>query len=165
MHRQTGCPAAARAGAPLALPRCKETPTTQDPQQDIAELGKRLGARRTELADEVRALDAENADTTAQAAMSTTGAAHDPGDEADRGEQAIRTAVRHAEKERDQEELRQIADAQERMRNGDYGLCVDCGAAIAPKRLQALPQAERCIACQERHERAHPGGIRISLSP
>lgn len=138
---------------------------TQDHEQEMAELGRRLGARRTELADEVRALEAENADAASQAALSTTGAAHDPADEGDRGEQAIRTAVRHAEKERDQQELRQIAEAQERMRSGGYGLCVDCGAAIALERLQALPAAERCIACQERHERAHPAGIRISLSP
>lgn len=137
---------------------------TEDHEQDIAELGRRLDARREELAGEVRALDAENADATAQAAQSTTGAPHDPGDEGDRGEQAIRTAVRHAEKERDQQELQQIADAQERMRSGDYGVCVDCGVAIAMERLQALPAAERCIACQERHERAHPAGIRISLT-
>ncbi|GHC91916.1 hypothetical protein GCM10007320_41240 [Pseudorhodoferax aquiterrae] len=137
---------------------------TQDHEQDIADLGRRLGARRAELAQEVRTLDAETADATAQAAQSTTGGPHEPGDEGDRGEQAIRTAVRHAEKERDQQELQQIAQAQERMRSGDYGLCVDCGAPIAMERLQALPAAERCIACQERHERAHPGAIRISLS-
>lgn len=31
--------------------------------------------------------------------------------------------------------------------------CVDCGCAIPPARRAALPSAERCVACQQRHER------------
>jgi DnaK suppressor protein len=63
--------------------------------------------------------------------------------------------VRHAEKERDQQELQQIEGARERMRQGSYGECVDCGAAIALARLRALPSAERCIPCQEMYEQGH----------
>ncbi|MBI3697002.1 MAG: TraR/DksA family transcriptional regulator [Acidobacteria bacterium] len=40
--------------------------------------------------------------------------------------------------------------ALDRLDSGDYGICVDCGAAIASKRLVAIPWASRCIACQER---------------
>jgi RNA polymerase-binding transcription factor DksA len=35
---------------------------------------------------------------------------------------------------------------------GHYGRCVDCRMAIPPARLQALPFAIRCLACQERLE-------------
>lgn len=132
--------------------------------EQMAELGQRLDARAAELQGEIRMLDGEAGDASAQAALSTTGAPNDPADEADRGEQATRTAVRHAEKERDQQELRQIADARERMRTGDYGQCIDCGTDIAFERLQALPSAERCMPCQERYEREHPVGLRISLT-
>lgn len=31
--------------------------------------------------------------------------------------------------------------------------CCDCGAAIAPARLQAMPDAVRCIGCQKKKER------------
>ena len=29
----------------------------------------------------------------------------------------------------------------------DYGLCLECGEEIAPKRLLALPESELCIDC------------------
>ncbi len=31
---------------------------------------------------------------------------------------------------------------------GTYGICVDCGKPIPEGRLHALPDAERCVACQ-----------------
>jgi len=32
-------------------------------------------------------------------------------------------------------------------------LCIDCGEEIEPARLDAKPDARRCIDCQEIHER------------
>lgn len=40
-----------------------------------------------------------------------------------------------------------------RIERGSYGICVDCGDRIAEGRLEARPQAARCIACQTRLER------------
>jgi DnaK suppressor protein len=34
----------------------------------------------------------------------------------------------------------------------DFGLCEECEEAIPPKRLQLMPWATRCAACQARHE-------------
>jgi len=34
-----------------------------------------------------------------------------------------------------------------RLEAGTYGQCVDCGAAIAPARLEAIPEVERCSNC------------------
>jgi len=31
--------------------------------------------------------------------------------------------------------------------------CIDCGDSIEPARLNAMPHAVRCVACQTRHER------------
>jgi DnaK suppressor protein len=36
---------------------------------------------------------------------------------------------------------------------GRYGICMECEGAIAPKRLKALPFANRCVECQARTER------------
>jgi DnaK suppressor protein len=56
-------------------------------------------------------------------------------------------------------ELRDIDAAFARMKAGDFGICVDCGANIPMPRLLAYPTAKRCVACQERHEQlfAHEG--------
>lgn len=44
-------------------------------------------------------------------------------------------------------ELRQIDHALARIEAGAYGTCTACGGPIAPKRLEALPHAETCVAC------------------
>ena len=62
---------------------------------------------------------------------------------------------------RDVEELRAIEDAQARLADGTFGICPDCGDAIARERLNAYPAALRCAACQNEFER-RSGGIRAS---
>jgi len=42
-----------------------------------------------------------------------------------------------------------------RLDAGDYGSCLRCGHTIAPARLEALPWAARCIACQAELDRGH----------
>ncbi len=49
-------------------------------------------------------------------------------------------------------ELGLVDAALRRFEAGTYGLCIDCGAAIPPARLAALPQAARCIGCQGKIE-------------
>ncbi|HSW51541.1 MAG TPA: TraR/DksA family transcriptional regulator [Bryobacteraceae bacterium] len=46
-------------------------------------------------------------------------------------------------------QLKSIDAALARLDAGSYGTCVDCESAIPPKRLAAIPWANRCIACQE----------------
>jgi DnaK suppressor protein len=38
------------------------------------------------------------------------------------------------------------------MRQNTYGRCEKCGEEISEKRLDALPFATHCIACQEEEE-------------
>lgn len=68
---------------------------------------------------------------------------------------------RHAEKERDQLELTEIAEAQARIADGSYGECSECGCEIPVARLRVEPTARRCIDCQERHERTHPAPVPV----
>jgi RNA polymerase-binding transcription factor DksA len=51
------------------------------------------------------------------------------------------------------EELTQVAAAQKRVNEADFGECGECGAEIGLPRLLAVPHATRCIACQEQHEK------------
>ena len=69
----------------------------------------------------------------------------------DRKEQADRMAqgvVRDAEAARDHDELVAVRAALGRLAEGGYGECVDCGKDVGLARLQAQPQAARCIHCQ-----------------
>jgi DnaK suppressor protein len=45
--------------------------------------------------------------------------------------------------------LRNVSAALARIQDGSYGICMNCGEEIQPKRLEALPSAKYCIVCQE----------------
>jgi DnaK suppressor protein len=63
--------------------------------------------------------------------------------------------VNLAEIDRDLEELRAIDAALQRIAEGSYGCCDQCGAKIEIARLRATPFANRCFDCQSVHERTH----------
>ncbi len=44
-------------------------------------------------------------------------------------------------------EIASVKRALTRIEDGEYGVCVRCGGDIAPKRLEARPEAALCIAC------------------
>ncbi len=50
-------------------------------------------------------------------------------------------------------ELARIEKALERMRQGQYGVCEECGCDIPLARLYALPYATLCVHCQRQLER------------
>ena len=43
-----------------------------------------------------------------------------------------------------------------RIKEGVYGLCVDCGTHIPAARMDSAPHTLRCLACQTSFEQAHP---------
>jgi len=63
--------------------------------------------------------------------------------DADREEASIE--ILHAQQERVREALARV-DA------GTYGRCVDCGSELPDERLEARPDAARCVNCQQRAE-------------
>lgn len=75
------------------------------------------------------------------------------GDIADKAFDRSRAEVEHDLIELSLRELREIAAVRERLANGTYGECIDCGEPIAPARLEAYPTARRCADCQSRHEK------------
>lgn len=80
---------------------------------------------------------------------------HDGGDDALAD---VRADVNVAHLVAQYDELRDLDGALQRLGSGEFGDCVDCGEAIPFERLQSMPTATRCVACQEKHEqRANRG--------
>jgi RNA polymerase-binding protein DksA len=51
--------------------------------------------------------------------------------------------------------IRDIEAAFRRVKDGEYGVCIECGDDIGFSRLQAYPTAKRCIVCQEKREKQY----------
>ena len=51
--------------------------------------------------------------------------------------------------------MRDIEAALQRIRNDEYGVCIDCGQEVTFPRLMAYPTAKRCIVCQEKREKQY----------
>ncbi len=74
-----------------------------------------------------------------------------PSDEGEASEESDREIEwRHRETLEDR--LRVINDAQDRLLDSAYGLCLECGNHIGGKRLLADPAASFCIVCQQAME-------------
>lgn len=61
--------------------------------------------------------------------------------------------------EHDQQLVREIRMALQRIENGDYGYCASCGEEIAEKRLLARPMATHCIDCKTEVELKERGQV------
>jgi len=48
--------------------------------------------------------------------------------------------------------LRQIDDAFDRLRQGSYGICVDCGQPIPDDRLRLVPDTPYCVKDAQREQ-------------
>ena len=121
------------------------------------ELRDLLETRRTALLAELRE-DAERA--REQPYSEHAGTAPDPGDES---VATLMADLEQADMTRDLDEYRALEAARERLKSGEYGICIDCGNDIGYERLKAFPSALRCIQCQERHEKTFGGNPRPSL--
>ena len=51
------------------------------------------------------------------------------------------------------ERANRLAEALDRLREGEYGTCEECGEPIAPARLKAMPEVTTCVRCQDNLER------------
>ena len=54
-----------------------------------------------------------------------------------------------------QQQRGNVLAALTRMSEGTYGRCVDCGKPVPDGRLEARPDAARCVACQATYDRRH----------
>jgi len=80
-------------------------------------------------------------------------ASFDIGDEGDRaGNEGIRD-VSILLSARNKEKLLAIEEALEKIREGTYGTCAECGDEIGGGRLKVMPLAQLCVTCQSKIEK------------
>ena len=82
----------------------------------------------------------------------------EPGDSGDESMANALADFNVAQIDRHIQSLRDIEAALQRVKNGEYGVCTDCGDDVGFARLQAYPTAKRCIVCQEKREREYAQG-------
>lgn len=75
------------------------------------------------------------------------------GDDFDEIQETVRREIGFATRELLIERVYRLQAALERLRDGDYGTCVECGEPIAAARIRALPEVQTCVRCQDRLER------------
>ena len=88
------------------------------------------------------------------------------GDARDSGDESVAMLIAdldRADLGRDLSELRALEAARQRIADGSYGVCVDCGGDIGYERLQVNPAALRDIRCQEQHEKTYGTAVTPSL--
>ena len=116
---------------------------------DVDAVRAALVAEREKLLAELTMLD------TAEAELSESQRAEGgvTGDTADVASDLVEQAVDEAVERTARQHLADVDLALDRLEAGRYGRCEECGAAIDPARLHALPWARRCMDCQRRMER------------
>lgn len=77
----------------------------------------------------------------------------DTQDIADKASNAYTKEFLYSLSNTDRNILQMVDEALERLKHGKYGVCLECGEKMLPKRLEAVPWARHCIACQEREEK------------
>lgn len=78
----------------------------------------------------------------------------------DQGDESVANALADfaaARVDRQIKEMREIEAARLRLKQGQYGMCEDCGETVHFERLLAYPAALRCVGCQQQHEKTHAG--------
>ncbi|MDX1374803.1 MAG: TraR/DksA C4-type zinc finger protein [Burkholderiales bacterium] len=118
-------------------------------KNELETLKRQIEARRAALAAEVHA-DADKARGESYAELS--GGVTDEGDASVAD---LMADIDHAELSRDLAELRALEAALERIAEGGYGACADCGQDVGFERLKVEPSALRCIECQRVHEKTY----------
>ena len=112
---------------------------------DTATARKRLEEIRGELDKSITVLQGEQ--PTERAGSDS------PQDPADAGSNLSETDRTQAVLEAAKVQLLAVLEALQRIEHGTYGTCADCGSPIPDGRLDARPEAARCVNCQARRDR------------
>lgn len=114
-----------------------------DPSHEYAEARTLLQAEREETEQRLAGLTSTFGDIVADSAGSNADDEHDPegatiGFERSQVGALIAQARAH---------LAELDAAEERIREGSYGVCERCRRPIAPGRLEVRPVARTCVEC------------------
>jgi DnaK suppressor protein len=117
------------------------------------EIKKRLEAELNRMRERMRHMDGA---ATSVEAMSTVAGPSQLADEVDVSQANEVQEMAFATRRLLVERINRLAEALARLRGGNYGTCQECGAAIAPARLKAMPEVITCVRCQDRLEQISP---------
>jgi DnaK suppressor protein len=112
---------------------------------DTATARKRLEQMRDDLDRSIAVLQGEH-----PADEATSGYHADPADAGTNLSEADRT---QAILEAAQLQRTQVIEALDRLAADTYGTCTQCGKPVPEGRLEARPEAARCVACQAKADR------------
>ena len=142
--KQAAAPAktAAKGGLSAVLPG--ETPWTK---AELTEIRKELEEQERELRGEIT--EAESA----WAALQRDSGEGSGDDQADAGTKTFEREHEMSLAANSRDLLSQVERALQRLDNGTYGICENCGEPIGKARLQAFPRATLCVTCKQREER------------
>ena len=114
---------------------------------DTVTARERLEEMRGQIDSSILVLQGEH--PTGRAAIDS------PQDPADAGSTLSETDRTEAALDAVQSQRRLVMDALVRIDRGVYGTCADCGKPIPEGRLDARPEAARCVSCQSKRDRKH----------
>ena len=117
---------------------------------EMTELEKNIMAARKTLLDMKEKLLAEGLGKSLPESLVRP---FDTGDEGDQADTERTREVSVLLSEREKEKLLAIEEALERIREGTYGECDECGDEIGTGRLKAMSLANLCVPCQSRLEK------------
>ena len=115
---------------------------------DFDILRSRLEQEQKGLNKELEQLDASNRSITMER---REGSPYGKREEEANG--ALDLEKRIALETRKRDTLAQVEHALQKLDDGTYGLCDNCGQPINPARLEALPQANLCVNCKALREK------------
>ena len=115
--------------------------------KELGEVRDELNAERDRLRSELNLAEHELADLMRDAG---DGAGND---QADVGSTTFERDHEMTLANNAREMLFQTEHALERIENGTYGACENCGQPIGKMRLMAFPRATLCLSCKQREER------------
>ena len=131
------------ATGPAGSPRPRRRASVREPSPEQVREG--LVAQRAAAVEALARLGTEHDEGFA------TG--DNPFEAGDVAQASERQDMTFAQRERLASRITRLTRALERLAQGQYGICEECGQSIEAARLAAMPEVSVCRQCQERLER------------
>jgi len=122
-------------------PATKDAAACRPDSNEFHELEAKLLEMKRVLREDVESLEREADGAASQAPGSLSHLA-------DRGTDAAEHHLSLERRGAATDVLQEVADALDRLRDGSFGVCEDCGKPISEARLEAIPYTRLCIPCK-----------------
>ncbi len=142
-------PAKVAAPAPV-----RPHPPENDPEtltkDELEQIRRQLISRRDMLAGNVDRMEDEALRHSGQSATGDLSSM--PFHMADLGTDNFEQEMTLGLIENEEEEMREIGEALERLVEGHFGVCEECNKTIPKERVKAIPYTRMCVECKRKEE-------------